>query len=422
MEAEDRTARWARALRWTLGPLRRIWESDDPIDDFALVHMASAAGDALVAVALADSVFFSIPVGEARVRVGLYLALTMAPLAVAAPFLVPLLDRGSFRRAISFGSSAGRALAAFYAAPRVDTLLLFPAAFVVLVLSKVHSITKNGLTVAYASSEHQLMPTNARLARLGAVAGVLAAVPGLGLLALGGATATLTLAAVVYALGAALNLQLQPHRVRPSARAEEAPAGRIAELATAAAGQTALRAAQGFLVFLMAFALRAEGRPAVWLGVLVVAGVVGGFVGDWVAPHLSRAFREEFVVLGSLVGAGAAALVAFRFFTLPVLALFAGLSGMALEFGRLAFGSLMQRHAPGGAHGRVFVRYEILFQSAWVAGALVPAMLEIEFRPGVLLLAVFDVVIGLYFLIRPHLPRRQVEPSDAGCAGPGPAP
>ena len=37
-----------------------------------------------------------------------------------------------------------------YAAPRFDTLVLFPAALALLVLSKVHGITKNGLTIAYA--------------------------------------------------------------------------------------------------------------------------------------------------------------------------------------------------------------------------------------------------------------------------------
>jgi len=41
-------------------PLRRMWRSDDPIDAYALNHMTSVAGDALLAVALADSVFFSL--------------------------------------------------------------------------------------------------------------------------------------------------------------------------------------------------------------------------------------------------------------------------------------------------------------------------------------------------------------------------
>src|SRR5687767_3042618 len=90
------------------GPLRRVWESEDPFDDYALVHMTSAAGDALVAIALADSIFFSLPIGEAKVKVALYLGLTMAPLALAAPLIVPLLDRGGFRRLASFIAAAGR--------------------------------------------------------------------------------------------------------------------------------------------------------------------------------------------------------------------------------------------------------------------------------------------------------------------------
>ena len=83
-----------------------------------------------------------------------------------APLLIPLLDRAGPRRAISFAAAAGRALAALYAAPRVGTLVLFPAALVLLVLSKVHAITKNGLTTAYAPPEEGLMRANARLGRI----------------------------------------------------------------------------------------------------------------------------------------------------------------------------------------------------------------------------------------------------------------
>src|SRR5712692_7275302 len=93
-----------RAVVRAVSPIRRMWESNAPLDAYALVHMASAAGDALVAIALADSVFFSLPAGQARVKVALYLALTMAPLAVAGPLMAPLLDHGGFRRATSFAS------------------------------------------------------------------------------------------------------------------------------------------------------------------------------------------------------------------------------------------------------------------------------------------------------------------------------
>lgn len=386
---------------WLTRPLQRVWESEDPFDDYALVHMASAAGDALVGIALADSIFFSLPVGEAKLRVALYLGLSMAPLAVAGPLLVPLLDRGGFRRAISFASGAGRAAAAIFAAPRIASLLLFPASFVILVLSRVHAITKNGLTAAYAPGD--LVRSNARLGRM-AVFGVVLALPlGFLLLSLGGATSVLYLAAGVYTLSTFFTLFLRqpPEPQRTTGRVERR--GRVAELATAAAGSLGLRAAHGFLLFLVAFAIRRAGDPASWLGVLMVSGATGHLLGDFLAPILPRGIREEGLVLIALGAAGGAALFAFATFSLVTLAAFTMLAGAATRLGQLAFASLMQRSAPGGAHGRVFVRYEILFQMAWVGGAFLPAMLPIAFRPGVLILAAFYVAIGFVFFVRPHL-------------------
>jgi hypothetical protein len=389
-----------------------MWNSDEPIDDYALVHMASAGGDTLVAIALADSIFFSLPVDQASVRVALYLALTMAPLAVAGPVLVPLLDRGRYRRTISFAASAGRSVAALLAAPRVSSLLLFPLTFLILVLSKVHAISKTALAAAYASPDEGLMSINARLGRVAGAGVGIAVGPGLLVLALGGSTAVLYLASAVFAVAALLNLQLE--RRDAEVPASDAPAerpaahrGRIPDLGAAATGNAALRAAQGFLVFLVAFGLRRAGLPTYWLGVAVGAGVVGGVLGDIIAPRVSERIREEVAVLGSLVAAGLVAFAAFEVFSLPVLAVFSLLSGMSTEVGRLAFQSLMQRRAPAGAHGRVFVRYEVTFQLAWVGGALVPALFPISLRTGLLVLAAFDVGVGaVYFLRR----RRRGEP------------
>ncbi|MBI4260199.1 MAG: MFS transporter [Actinobacteria bacterium] len=393
----------ARATR----PLRRMWSSDDPLEDYALVHMASVAGDTLVGLALADSIFFSIPVDEAKTRVALYLALTMAPLAIAAPMLVPLLDRGGFRRALSFGSAAVRALVAIYAAPRVQSFVLFPAAFLILALSRAHAVTKNGLTAAYAESHEGLLRANAWLGRIAVVGPLLAIGPGLLLLKLGGATATLYLAAIVYGVTSMLVLRLERPDDIPT-QGEATGLGRVPGLAVAGAGMTGLRAAAGFLLFLLAFALRRSPEPAYWLAVLMASAMIGTVVGDFVAPRLPRTLREETVVLASLVAAGGAALLAFSFFALPVLALFAALVGAATEFGRLAFQSLMQRSAPAGYHGRVFVRYEVAFQLAWVTGAFIPAMLPVSFRVGLLLLAAFYTLLGLTYLFRPELPSRLV--------------
>jgi hypothetical protein len=122
--------------------------------------------------------------------------------------------------------------------------------------------------------------------------------------------------------------------------------------------------------------------------------------------------REEAVFVGALLAGGAGALLAFTEFRLSFLMVFAALAGAAAEFGKLAFQSLMQRSAPGGAQGRVFVRYEVLFQLAWVAGAFLPAVLPIPFRPGVLVLGVFYLVLGLWFVLRPALRRWSPGPEE----------
>jgi hypothetical protein len=102
-------------------PLKRMWRSDNAIDRYALCHLTSAAGDSLLAISLADSVFFSLPVDQTQGSVVAYLALTMLPLAVAGPLLVVPLDRAGPRRVIAFLAAIVRAGIAFYVAGRLDT-------------------------------------------------------------------------------------------------------------------------------------------------------------------------------------------------------------------------------------------------------------------------------------------------------------
>jgi hypothetical protein len=403
-------------------PIGTMWSSRYPLDRYGLAHLTSVAGDTFVAFALADSIFFSLPAGEASGKVALYLALTMAPLALAGPLLIPLLDRAGPRRAISLAAAAGRAVVCLYAAPRFGTVLLFPCAFLLLALSKVHAITKNGLAMAYAGEREGLVRANARLGRIG-VGGVLLATPiAVLLLKLGDAQAVLYGAAVVYGIAALVNLRL-PHPAvaeRPSevARAEVSKTGAIPQLAAPAIGAAGLRAATGFLLFALAFSLRRSGEPTWWFGVLAAAGTAGGFVGDLVAPRLPTALREEAVVIGCIVGAGVGAVLAYVAFSLPVLIVFALAVGAAAELGRLAFQSLMQTLAPGGAHGRVFVRYEVIFQLAWVAGAIVPAMFPLEFREAFLVLAGLYLIAGIGYLAPDILARRRAAsaapPSSTG--------
>jgi hypothetical protein len=387
-------------LRGAVHPFVRMWRSSEPIDGYGLNHFTSVAGDAMLAIALADSVFFSLPVGEAKLRVAAYLGITMLPLALAGPLLVPVLDRAGPRRLIAFVSAAGRAGIAIYAAPRVDTLVLFPAALALLMLSKVHGITKNGLTIAYAGRGDGLMQANARLGRLAAVGAILSAPIAFATVRLGGSSAAIYVAAIVYAASALLTLRLPHPGSSPTRRRGPGRRGAVPALAVPAVGAVGMRAASGFLLFLLAFSLREEEEPLYWFAVLAGAGVLGTFVADVVAPRVPRTTREEAVVIASVSAACIGAVLAFELFGLPLLTVFALVAGAATEFGRLAFQSLMQRHAPPGAQGRVFVRYEAMFQLAWVAGAFAPVLFSIDFRVGILILAAFYGVLGLGTVLR----------------------
>jgi hypothetical protein len=316
--------------------------------------------------------------------------------------------RSSFRcsTARALGAAIGRAAICVYAASRFGTLVLFPAAFLLLALSKVHAITKNGLAVAYAGPNEGLVRANARLGRIAAGGAVLAAGPGIALLKLGGAEATLFGAAVVYAVAAVLNLRLPHPRVRGGG-GDVSKRGAIPQLAAPAVGAAGLRAASGFLLFALAFALRRSGEPTWWFVVLAGAATAGGFLGDLLAPRLPANVREEAVVVGCLIGAGVGALFSFLAFELLVLVLFAVVVGASSELGRLAFQTLMQRLAPGGALGRVFVRYEVLFQLAWVGGALIPALAPIDLRQGFLILAALYLVAVMGYLTPDVLARRR---------------
>jgi hypothetical protein len=391
---------FVRAAESVVWPLRRMWRSEQPLDRYGLCHFSSVAGDALLAISLADSVFFSLPVGQAQPKVALYLVLTMLPLALAGPLLVPLLDRAGPRRTISFGAAAGRSIVAIYAAPRVGTLLLFPTALILLVLSKIHTITKNGLTMAYAPPADGLMRANARLGRI-AVAGAIAAAPfGYLFLKVWGAAGPIYLAAVAYAASALLNLRLPHPGVSAKPRRTVARRGRIPALTGPAIGAVGMRAASGFLLFLLAFALRRGGEPLWWFGVLAASSLIGGLVADLVAPRLPTETREEGVVIACVSAAAIGALLAFEVFGLPLLIVYAFVAGGTTELGRLAFQSLMQRHVPEGAMGRVFVRYEVVFQLAWVVGAFLPALLPITFRAGILALAAFYLALALVYVLR----------------------
>ena len=55
----------------------------------------------------------------------------------------------------------------------------------------------------------------------------------------------------------------------------------------------------------------------------------------------------------------------------------------------------------------MFVRYEVIFQLAWVGGALIPAVAPIDLRGGFLILAALYLVAIIGYLTPDILARRR---------------
>jgi len=145
-ERSDRFRRLARSAIADLFDQRR------PFGRLALTHVLMTAGDTLFAISLAGSLFFSISPTAAKDKVLLYLLLTMGPFAVVAPALGPLIDRSrGARRGMVVASALGRAALCPFLARDIHSLLLFPEAFAMLVLSKVYLVTKGALVPEMAA-------------------------------------------------------------------------------------------------------------------------------------------------------------------------------------------------------------------------------------------------------------------------------
>ncbi|WP_066925425.1 MFS transporter [Streptomyces sp. NBRC 110611] len=178
------------------------------------LHAVNAVGDVMITVALASTVFFSVPTHEARGRVTLYLAVTMAPFALLAPVVGPLLDRLPHgRRAAMAGAMLARALLALTMAGAVATggLELYPAALGVLVASKAYGVVRSAVVPRLLPPRISLVKANSRVTLAGLLATGVGAPAGAGLHLIGPHW-PLYGAFAVFVAGTFLSFSL-PHKV-----------------------------------------------------------------------------------------------------------------------------------------------------------------------------------------------------------------
>ena len=182
---------------------------------------AGSAADAFVAVALAGTLFFSASVDQARGRVALALVVTMAPFAVLAPLIGPMLDRvQDGRRYILAGTLLARGLLCWGMSGAVfhhDTVTLLPAAFGVLVLQKAFGVTRSAVTPRLLPREITLVTANARAGLASLIASTVGVLIAGGIvLAAGGGSAgaawALRVGTVIYLAATALCFRI-PDRV-----------------------------------------------------------------------------------------------------------------------------------------------------------------------------------------------------------------
>lgn len=343
-----------------------------PFARLARAHAMAVAGDTLVAIALAGTLFFSIDVGEARGEVFLYLALTVAPFAVVAPLVGPALDRSTGgRRWMVVGSSALRALVCLLMVRDVDSLLLFPEAFVLLVLAKGYHVAKSAIVPTVVHSHEGLVEANSKLSLISGIVGFAAAVPGAALLQLGGSEWVLALAAAVFAVGAIVAMQVPKVQIAAEPESAEGRAElRSVGILLAASAMGLLRGIVGFLTFLLAFSLRTGDAPTWHFGIVLALSAIGSLAGAGLAPLLRQQMTEERIISGLLVVVCAAGLVAAWLGELGGAALIALSVGVGAASAKQAFDSIVQRDAPDANRGRSFARFETRFQLIWVGGAV----------------------------------------------------
>ncbi|MDF3292865.1 MFS transporter [Streptomyces silvisoli] len=377
------------------------------------LQAVSSAGDMMITIALASTVFFSVPAGEARGRVALYLLVTMAPFTLLAPVIGPLLDSIPHgRRAAMAGSMLARAVLAWAMASVVSTagLGLYPAALGVLVASKANGVVRSAVVPRLLPPRISLVKANSRMTLSGLLATALAAPFG-ALLHLIGPAWPLYGAFAIFSAGAFWCFSLPPHvdsakgERKASLHREDTPTGKTVRrpglrtvgvsVLYALQANCALRGLSGLLTFFLAFVLREHPpgglSPAVALGLVAVAAGGGNALGNVLGAWLRTRAPEVIITTVLLVALGVLVFAAIGYGVVAV-ALAAATTGLTQALGKLSLDALIQRDVPEEVRTSAFARSETVLQLAWVLGGGLGIVLPLN---GVLGLAVGAGLLGV---------------------------
>jgi len=458
----------ARLTRQLRDALAGLFDQDHAFGRLALVHTIFSAGTTLVTISLAGSLFFSVSPQESEHKVLLYLLLSIAPFAIVSPMLSPLLDRGVTARRAAIGvASGGSAVLTLFMSRDLHSLLLFPEAFGILVLSKLYLVGKAALVPSMTESTDDLASANAKLAVLAALGGFAASPFGVALLK-AGAPWVLRFTFLVFVAGLVGALRLPrsntvpapprtlgrledgrpilgptppaplpvpAHHDQPgsssgrpggllyrsrSNRAARPPRIDVAkerrnlglsmiapEVTVALGAMSVLRGTMGFLTFFLAFALKHLNEPTWWYGLILLASGIGGLAGSMAVPSIRRRLSEQQIILSALVlttVAGVGMAIIGTLWAQPILAFTVGVASTGAK---PAFDSIAQTYVPPAALGRAFARFETQLQLCWVGSALIAVLVKFKFADGdVFIAAACAIAAAFHYSMRHSWGRR----------------
>jgi hypothetical protein len=396
-------------------------------------QVLSYSADAMITVALAGTVFFSAAQSDQRGNVLGYLLITMAPFALVAPVIGPVLDRFQHGRRVAMATSAfGRALLAILMAQNFDNLYaLFPLALGTLVLSKAYSVVRAAAAPRLVPSGMTLVTANARLSLFGLAAMLIGGgVNGLIIKVSGSYWLGLWLSAVPFVITGILCLRLPPqvdstapaprHPEEPPRAAPQVRTPRLRRLRSwasrgygptvvmALSSACVLRWATGFLTLFLAFWVQSESHGVQAAGQLAAIGAglgIGNAVGNIVGARVHLGHPERLVVLCAAVAAAACLVTALLFgLTSAVICMF--VTGSANSLGKIALDAVIQRDVGETLRSSAFARSETFLQLSWVVGAAIGILLPLQHGGlGMGVAAAVTSVAVLLILLRAQLVR-----------------
>lgn len=365
------------------------------------MHALHVAGDSLVTVSLAGTLFFDTSsLGQARGRVALYLVLTLLPFAFLVPVAGPLLDRFRHGRRNVFAVTCGaRGLVAWSMAGFTTSLGLYPLALAVLVLSRAYGLARSAALPRVRPPSVSLVAANARVNVAAVVSATIAASVGGAVSYLFGVGWTLRLAGLVLLVAAVAAVRLPAHVDEDRTDAIAAPAYKLRTapliVRRPLVAALALRALGGMLTIFLAFLLRAENASTATIGVVLGGAVVGQVLGTVAASRLSEQVVRRLTLAALVVPATVCLLAALNPGT-GLAALAAGLAGLGGALSKFRLDAVLQSQVPGPQTSGAFARSETALQLAWAIGGSAALAVPTQATAGFAVATLFPLA-GLVF-------------------------